>query len=184
MEGKIILSEKLESGKELVIRYPKTSDAQDMLSYINTISDERTFITYQGEHETPESEIKFLKSKLEEISKRKSVMLLAFVDKQISGISGVDLGTKTQRHVGLLGITVVKEFRGLGVGKRLMASILKEAKSNLVGLEILTLGVFSCNLKAMDWYKRLGFKEEGRLPNGVKLENGYQDHIYMYMSVI
>lgn len=183
MEGKIVYQGITPRGTVIIIRYPEPIDAPAMTEYINALSDERTFVTYQGEHETLESETKFLSSTLEKIRNKRSIMLLVFGNSNLVGISGIELGIKTNRHVGVLGISIAKNFRGEGTGKLLMEYILKEGVNNLPGLEIITLGVFSENKLAINWYKKLGFIESGRFPKGVKLENGYQDHIYMYMSV-
>lgn len=32
-------------------------------------------------------------------------------------------------------------------------------------------------------YKKFGFLEYGSLPKGIKLENGYTNHVYMYRIV-
>lgn len=183
MEGKIVYQGKSPKGTEITIRYPETIDAKAMTDYINALSDERTFITFQGEHVTLESEVKYLIDQLEKIKSKKSVQLLVFTNKRLVGISEVDLGIRTGRHVGLLGISIEKNVRGKGIGTLLMKHVREEAVENLPDLEIITLGVFSGNSQAISWYKKLGFIEEGRLPKGVKLENGYQDHIYMYKPV-
>lgn len=183
MGRKVVYQGKTSKGIEITIRYPEILDAQAMTDYINTLSEERTFITYQGEKETPESEGKFLSSLLEKISNKKAVMLLVFANSDLVGISDVELGIRTGRHVGLLGISIAKEFRGEGIGKLLIEHLIKESKQNLVDLEIITLGVFSSNKLAINWYEKLGFIEEGRLPKGIKLANGYVDHIYMYKRV-
>lgn len=183
MEGKIVYHGKSKNGTEIFIRYPEIIDVQVMTNYINTLSDERTFITYQGEHETLEGETQYLTSQLEKIKNKKLIQLLVFANDNLVGISTIELGIRTGRHVGLLGISIGKEFRNLGIGRLLIEHVINEAVENLSDLEIITLGVFSGNSKAIEWYKKLGFVEEGRLPNGIKIENGYQDHIYMYKPV-
>ena len=183
MEGKIVYQGKSKNGTEVIIRYPEAIDAEAMTDYINTLSDERTFITYQGEHETLESETQYLNSQIEKIKHKKLVQLLVFTNNKLIGIAEIELGIRTGRHVGLLGISIDKEFRNAGIGRILMEHITDEAVENLPDLEIITLGVFSGNSQALEWYKKLGFTEEGRLPKGAKLENGYQDHIYMYKPV-
>jgi len=183
MEGKIIYQGLNNTGKKIIVRYPESSDAPEMTDYINKLSDERTFITYQGEHENLESEANYLNSVLGKIQKKKSVHLLVFVEQQLAGIAGVDLGDKINSHVGILGISIDQEFRGKGIGKILMENILTESADQLKQMKILTLGVFSNNAFAYNWYKKLGFKDYGNLPKGVKLENGYVNHIYMYKEI-
>lgn len=182
MEGKIVYQGKTKSGLNIIIRYPLFSDAKKMMEYINTLSDERTFIRFQGDILTLEHENDYLIKQLMNIKNKKSVLLLVFSDKELVGISDIHLLDKIEKHIGILGITVLRNFRGQGIGKILMETVLKETR-NMPDLEIITLGVFANNTLAHNWYKKLGFKEYGTLPKGIKLENGYQDHIYMYKPV-
>lgn len=183
MESKIVFEGKTDKGTEISIRYPQLSDATAMTDYINALSDERTFITYQGEHETLESETKFLTGRLTDVENNLSVFLIAFYQDRVIGISWIGMDKRTSKHIGVLGISVAKEYRGKGVGKLLMDQVLNEGKRNLEGLEIITLGVFANNEIAINWYKGLEFVEYGRLPKGIKLENSYEDHVYMYKRV-
>lgn len=183
MEGKIVYQGVSKDGTEVIIRYPEAIDAEAMTYYINTLSDERTFIRFQGEHLTLQKELDFLASMLKRIEDKNAVMLLVYAGKKLIGISNIELGDKIERHIGTFGISISKEFRGKGIGKLLMELTEKEAISNLTNLEIIRLGVFANNPLAIEMYKKAGFIEEGRLPNGIKLENGYQDHIYMYKPV-
>ena len=59
----------------------------------------------------------------------------------------------------------------------------KEALKNIPELRIITLGVFATNDIAMNMYKKFGFVEFGRLPEGVLHRGNYIDHIYMYKRV-
>jgi len=68
---KIVYQGKTRTGKEIIIRYPENSDVGEMLNFINKLSDEKTFITYQGEHETLESEKKYLEEVLKNIKNKK-----------------------------------------------------------------------------------------------------------------
>ncbi|HSX19123.1 MAG TPA: GNAT family N-acetyltransferase [Candidatus Saccharimonadales bacterium] len=183
MEGKIVFTGKSQKGKQIILRYVKQGDAQTMLDYINTLSDERTYIRFQGEHLTLKEEQEYLDSQLKRIKDKKSVHLVALSNNQHIGISSIDLEDRTSSHVGNFGISISKEFRGEGVGKLLMETIVSEAQKELPGLKIITLGCFSNNALAIKMYKEFGFVEYGRLPNGVKLENGFVDHIYMYKNI-
>lgn len=183
MDTKIVFQGKAKDDQEILIRYPEISDAKAMTDYINTLSDERTFITYQGEHETLESETDFLNSKLKGIEDKKSVMLLVFSENKLIGNSAIDLGKRTERHIGTLGISIAKDYRGKGIGKILLQQIEKEALKNLDGLEIIFLTAFASNEKAVKMYEKAGYKVFGKFPNGVKLENGYDDHILKYKWV-
>lgn len=168
---------------KLDIRYPNLEDAEIMQQYFNALSAEKTFIRSQGEQVTLDEEIAFVKNVIDHINNRKAVRLLAFFDNQLAGIGNIDLSKGTERHIGELGISIAKEFRGKGFGEILMKALIEESIKALPDLEIITLGVFSTNSIARSLYKKLGFVDYGVLPKGVKLENGYADYIYMYKKV-
>lgn len=181
--GHIIYQGKTLKGSDIIIRYPDKNDAQLMCDYINVLSQERTFIRFQGEAISLEDETKYLNSQLEKIAKKEAIQLLAFCSQQLIGISGVDMKDKVDRHVGVFGISIAKDYRGEGIGSMLMKLVIDEATANIPQLEIITLGVFSNNSLALEMYRKFGFTEYGNLPNGVKLANNYVDHIYMYKLV-
>lgn len=183
MDGKIVFEGKTKKGTDIIIRYPNRKDAQEMCDYINTLSLEQTFIAFQGEQNTLESETKYLNEQLEKIKKRIAVLLLAYCDEKLIGVSGIDLMDKATSHEGVFGISIAKDFRGEGIGKILMTHVLEEAEKNLPELKIVTLGVFGGNDLAYGMYEKFGFKEFGRLPGGIKHKGNYVDHVYMYKNI-
>jgi len=180
---KIVYQGKTKSGKEILIRYPKVGDEQEMLRYINELSKERTFIRYQGEEETLENESKYLQSVLENIKQHKSISLFVFYDKRLISASDIKMKDKTEKHIGIFGIAVLKEFRGDGIGKLLMDLIFAEARKVLAGLEIVTLEVYAKNMIARRIYEGFGFKQYGLLPKGIFRSNEFEDAIFMYKNV-
>lgn len=180
---KIIYQGKTETGKEILIRYPETGDLEKLLNFINELSDEKTFIRYQGEHETKESEEEWLKVRLKEIESKKTVHLLAFSGSELAGATEIRLRDMTEKHIGVFGITIAKTFRGNGIGKVLMDLIVKEAIKELPGLRIITLEVFSTNDIAKSLYRKVGFVDYGVLPEGVIRNDKFEDAILMYKKV-
>jgi len=180
---KIVFKGKTKSGKEIIIRYPVISDLEKMLNYINTLSDEKTFITYQGERETLENEKKYLEKRLQDIKNNKAVHLLVFCNKELIAASVIHMDNRTGKHLGTLGITVIKNFRGEGVGKILLKLIEEEALKNIPNLRIITLKVFSQNNIALDLYKKDGFIQYGLLPDGIFRNESFEDEVLMYKKV-
>lgn len=168
---------------ELIFRNPRITDARAMLKYINKLSLERTYIRFQGEQLTLKEETDYLKEQLKLIKKKKAIKILVFKDTELIGIADVSLKDKTERHLGLFGITIKKEYRGQGIGKALMGLTLTEAKKQLKGLKIIMLGVFAPNKKAIKMYQSFGFKQYGLLPKGAYTAKGYVDHMEMYKPV-
>ncbi|PIY80111.1 MAG: hypothetical protein COY80_04610 [Candidatus Pacebacteria bacterium CG_4_10_14_0_8_um_filter_42_14] len=133
-----IFEQRLENNQPLIIRAPKTSDAQAMCDYINALSKEQTFIRFQGEQVTSEYETEYLEKQLKKIEEKKAVMLL----------------TATNL-----------------------------AKNHLDGLRIIELSVFATNCLAVKLYEKFGFKEYGRLQEGVARQDKYEDHVFMFLKV-
>lgn len=183
MKGTIVFEGVSKKGTPIIILYLRENDVRAMQEYINMLSKEETFIRFQGEQTSQEGEEKYVKSELEKIANKKSVQLLVWSGEKLIGISGIGMQDKTEQHIGVFGISIAKEYRGEGIGRLLMKQVLEEAKKHLVGLEIVTLGVFETNDLAKSMYTKFGFIEYGRLPKGVYRKNGREDHIEMYLNV-
>ena len=67
MQVNIVYQKKLETNQNVIIRYPGKSDAKVMCDYINSLSKEKTYITYQGETITLKDEQEYLKDQLKRI---------------------------------------------------------------------------------------------------------------------
>ncbi len=178
MEGKVVFE-----NNEIIIRYPQKDDLGEMIGYINTLSLERTFIRFQGEQVTISEEKQYLDNVLSKISDKKEVMLLVFARDKLVGNSSIEMFDKTERHRGLLGISVAKEYRGKGIGKLLINKVFEEAKKELANLKIVTLSVSPINFLAQNLYKKFGFIEYGKLPNGIFRNNKYEDEILMHKEI-
>ncbi len=177
--GKMVFSGLIGKGRQVTLRYPVMSDVEAMRNYINTLSLERTHIRFQGEKISLEDEEQYLAQQLKGFSQGQTVLLLLFCDERLIGIAGIEMSDKTERHVGILGISLLKDFRKEGIGSFLMEQLLKEAIENIPLLEIATLVLFSNNTAGFNLYKKFGFVEYGRLSRGIKLENQYVDSILM-----
>lgn len=169
--------------KDIIFRYPTKDDLKTVWEYINTISKEQTFILFQGEQISLEMEEKWLEGELKKIKEGKAVQIFAFVDNKLVGVSGITMKDRAEKHIGLFGITLAKDFRGKGIGTVLMEKVLNEAKKYLKGLKIIDLGVFGDNPVARGLYKKMGFVEYGILPKGILHKDKFVDHIYMYKDV-
>jgi RimJ/RimL family protein N-acetyltransferase len=81
------------------------------------------------------------------------------------------------QHVGRLGMGLLPDWRGRGIGARLVAAAL--ADSDRIGLERVELEVFLGNGPAQRLYRRFGFVVEGVKRRARKLDGRYDDQILM-----
>lgn len=180
---KIVYKGLTKSGQKLIIRYPEVGDLLQVWRYLNKISTEKTFITYQGEKVSKKDEKNWLDKNIKAIRQKKAVRLFVFIDDKLSGVSDIELKNRVQKHVGSFGITLSSEIRGQGVGKLLMSLVISEAQKKLPDLKIIILDCFANNEIALKLYRSLGFIEYGRLPQGLNYRGTLVDEISMYKMV-
>ena len=172
-----------KSGQEIKFRYPTINDVEIMKNYINKISAEQSFLYLQGFQHTTESETIWLKDKLEKISKNQCVYLCGFCNDQLVTCAEIDLGTEAKSHLGEFGISVALDFRGFGIGEKIMELVIAESIKTMPEIKIINLECFSQNKIAQNLYRKMGFIEYGKLPNGLKRKGQFDDAIYMYKKV-
>ena len=80
-------------------------------------------------------------------------------------------------HAGVLGMALLPEFRGQGLGDRLMRQTLDDARA--FGLQRVELTVRENNKNAMALYKTIGFEIEGLLRNAAKVDGAYENVFLM-----
>ncbi len=86
-------------------------------------------------------------------------------------------------HHGSVGMIVDRNWRGKGVGKALLTTLVQWANYNPL-LDKLCLEVLASNKNAISLYKSIGFIEEGRQKHQVKYSNGrYDDIVIMGLLV-
>lgn len=82
------------------------------------------------------------------------------------------------RHRAVMGISLLKEYWGCGLGSFLMQIAVEQTAAN--GFEQLELGVFEDNARAIALYEKFGFAKYGVSPRAFKLKDGtYRDEIIM-----
>lgn len=182
-EGRTVFAGKTAKGLDVMLRYPMQQDVQALWEFINTLSQEQTFILFQGKTISIEDEQDYLAQTLDQIQNRRTVMILAFSDGRLIGNTDVTLMDGVSSHVGELGIAVAQPYRGQGVGELLMQTVCAEAEARLPGLEMVTLWVFGNNQVGISLYRKMGFVECGRLPGAVLHRGQFVDKILMYKAI-
>jgi RimJ/RimL family protein N-acetyltransferase len=82
-------------------------------------------------------------------------------------------------HCGTLGMGLTPEYRGQGIGLRLLRATLAAAEQK--GLERVELEVFESNQRATDLYKKVGFQVEGIKVRAARLNGVYENIVLMAM---
>jgi ribosomal protein S18 acetylase RimI-like enzyme len=100
----------------------------------------------------------------------------AFVDGELAGLAGFyrHKHAKTAHNATIWGVYVAKEHREKGLGRALLAEILRQAESS-PGIEQIFLRVGSTNSAAKRLYESLGFQTCGFEPRVLKVGGKYVD---------
>jgi ribosomal protein S18 acetylase RimI-like enzyme len=105
-------------------------------------------------------------------------------DGTLAGYAGFQREVRQKnRHKGsLVGMYVVPQYRGQGLGKRLLRALIEEVR-NLDGVEQLNLSVTRSNAGARALYLAAGFVPFGVEKNAIKVEGVYYDKEHMALAL-
>ena len=166
-----------------IIRNATIDDAMGVLENTKIIREETDFLLSYPD------EINFSVEEEEELLEDKEnspceIQICALVDDRIVGLAGISaVGLKEKvKHRAELGISIEKEYYGLGIGTALTKACIDCAKT--VGYRQLELEVVAENKNAITLYKKFGFKESGRNPRGFYSRyTGWQELISMLLEL-
>ena len=169
-----------KDARTVFLRRPIWEDLDGLMELINSLVREEAPIN-RMEGVSRSEEIKFLTKRLSNIEKGEIIQLVAEVDGAIAGNAEITKLSGREAHVGRLGIGVKKGYRRIGIATGMIESLLRQAKKH--GLKIILLAVYANNLPAITLYKKLGFREIGRTPKGVRWKGEYIDDIRMALEI-
>lgn len=169
-----------KDGRSFVIRAPHSGDVEELMNFINELVDEEAPIS-TNERQTYASEIRYLADEMQKILDGRLIALVATAGDKIVAHAEIRRGSGRSSHVGTLGISVLKEFRNLGLGQELIRLLIKLAKSQ--GFRLIKLEVFANNMPAIHLYKKLGFVQTGFVPNMYYYKEGYVDALIMCLKL-
>ncbi len=170
------------TGQPFLIRTAQPDDAADALDYIRSVAEKTEFFVIDPDEFPPTvKEQTWIQDHLDDPGK---ILLLAEAAGNIIGSVTFEAGNfRRISHRGNLGLAVIKEWRGRGVGTTLLQMLLQWAKSN-PGIDKVCLDVFATNETAIRLYRKLGFVEEGRRIKDIKRgPDDYVDTVTMHMFV-
>ena len=163
----------------ITIRPARPEDAAQIITYARRVFAEPgvSLITLAEEfNPTTESEARMI-SEMNRATN--SLCLVAEDNGRIVGQLMLQGGKRRNvRHAATLGITVGREHRGQGVGRRLMEYAIDWARAGGVVTRI-ELNVFVRNSNAIRLYESCGFVVEGRRRRSIHRDGEYMDDLVM-----
>lgn len=167
--------------KRIIIRPLEKIDTKALLEFANTLIAEDTFLMLSGKKMTYKEEDKYVRDSLAGMKKHEKIRLVATDGDLIVGSAEIRRGDRRKRHVGELGISILKPYRGQGLGNRLMETLI--AESNRLGLRMIILHCFETNSAAIAMYKKFGFTQSGTIPGAYLYKGDYVGEVTLYKNL-
>ncbi len=173
----------LKDGRTCILRNGTERDGEAVLeNFLLTHAQTDWLLSYPDEVRfTEEQEREYLRKKTESPFEAE---ILAEVDGKIVGTAGIDRigGNEKVKHRASFGISVDRDFWGLGIGRALTRACIECARA--AGYEQLELEAVADNKRAVALYKSEGFVEYGRNPKGFRSrESGMQELVLMRLEL-
>lgn len=170
-------------GKEFIIRNFCEDDLRrpdKFLAYINNLIDDSSAMIPLRVKKTLEQEKEWLTDMLSIVMLSRMVILVAECDDKIVGGAEVSLCPERKEHIAEFSISIIKDYRGYGLGSHLLSEIIGMAEKNLKPKPTtIRLSVFSSNKHAIALYQKHGFKMTARIPNQFEFGGQLIDEIIM-----
>lgn len=171
----------LKDGTSAIIREVEVEDAEQCLRLIQSSVDTSEYLLLDEANFTIDQEREWISSYK---NNSHNILFVVEIGGQLVADMEIKLGTfRKTEHIGSIGITVLKEWRNLGLGSALFQTVLNwiEAYPRIESLE---LEVFGDNKQAIALYQKYGFVIEGRIKNYFKQPDGtYQDRLIMRLNL-
>ena len=173
----------LKSGVELLVRNAVASDARAVRDIMQRTHAETDYLLSYPDEQSVDDEQE-ARSLAETERSDNEVELVAVVDGRIVGSAGVTAvgGRRKLAHRARFGISVLKDYWGMGIGRVVMEASIDCA--HRAGYTQLELDVVAGNERAVSLYRRAGFEEYGRNPRGYRsVSSGYQELVHMRLEL-
>ena len=140
---------------------------------LDVVARERKYLTMLEAQPEPDT-LRFVKSNLE----NGNPMMVALAGDKVIGWCDVRREFFPSRaHRGTLGIGLLPEWRGRGVGRRLLEATLTQARRS--GFKRIELDVHADNSRAIALYEKAGFVREGVVRDASLIDSVFRDAILM-----
>ena len=164
----------LKNGKTATLEWLKEKELPEVVKALNSVINENKYLFLNTKIVDMQEERKWFTRN----QKQGMLYLVARVNTRVIGGASLHPQKHKRAHVAEYGIFICKNYRNQGLGTKLTKIFVEIAKKK--EFEIIQLSVYASNNRALNVYKKSGFKECGRYTNDIKFTNGtYTDRIQM-----
>jgi RimJ/RimL family protein N-acetyltransferase len=161
---------------EVEIRESTPADLESFRACLDAVARERRWLTLL--EAPPLDQVRWF---VETQRERGMLQFVAVQDGRVVGWCDVIRKTSEGfRHAGDLGMGLLPDLRGRGIGRRLLARTLAAARA--AGIARVELEVYAGNAAAITLYERCGFRHEGRRRRARLLDGVAEDVVEMALN--
>lgn len=160
----------------MIIRKVEIKDSEKFLNMLKQLDNETNNMMFEPDER--KTTIEEMDSKIRNIYDSKSLTLIAEDNGDIVGFLSSERGfAKRIRHSSYIVIGILKDYRGMRIGVKLLEALEKWALEN--DITRLELTVMQHNEGAIGLYEKMGFKKEGLKENSLMVDGRYVNEYYM-----
>ena len=174
----------LKDGRKALLRGPLPEDAQGTLDYLRKTAEETDFLMRTPEEcgrYTLEDEIALFEMKN---ASKNDAFIMCIVDGRVAGNCELRFNNRVKtRYRAQIGIAIIKEFWGLGIGTKMFEEMIRMAEER-EGVTQLELEFIEGNVRGRALYEKMGFTIAGVHPNAVCMKDGRLCNEYLMIREI
>lgn len=172
----------MSTQKEIIVRKARREDDKKMIEYLNTIGGETDFLTF-GKGDVKDTEEERANSIEATNNSYNCVLMVATIDNELVGMGSIfSSNSLRMKHIGDLGMSVRKDYWGIGVGSSLLENLIKWSKNNGITRKI-NLLVREDNIRAIKLYEKHGFVREGLLSRDFYINDKFYSSVQMGLEI-
>jgi RimJ/RimL family protein N-acetyltransferase len=142
---------------------------------LDVVARERKYLIFQQAPPLDESVV-FYNGMMGE----KGIMLIGLDGERVVGWCDVRRNDhEISKHCGTLGMGLLPDYRGRGLGTQLITQTLEAIRSSDLGISRVELTVWGSNVRAAGLYEKVGFAYEGRKVGARKVDGVTDDVLLM-----
>ena len=155
---------------DVTVREAVPQDAQQFADFLSIVGKETPFLVGDGSVDMTTEELARNLGDLYESPN--NVLMVTLVDGRIVGTASVSAsGKRRMEHLGEIGISVLKDYWGFGLGSLLLEELIAWSREGGI-IRRLELTVQHRNQRAIHLYEKMGFVTEAIMPRGAKTDEG------------
>jgi RimJ/RimL family protein N-acetyltransferase len=171
----------LRTGEEILLeQITGKESAAEFQRFINSFNRERAYLG-NDRPLTVKEEKEWLSEAASKNKKGSMIYLKALADGKLIGDCSAERGKFKAKGNVLVGIAILKNWRGKGLGKRMLSEVIALAKKKWEPKNVY-LTVAENNAPARALYRSIGFREIGRWPDWINQYGKYEDVTMMLLK--